>query len=450
MFGRTAGVLFLSAYALRASAFLLPPAIIPTNNEASVLTSGPGAATAKSFALQLPCSECAFASPHGVAADEDERDKEAEFWAQGGATNVVVNLTVSEDGERLQVNGETIYPLGWTASNLLAQRIYVSQVPATTSLEDVAAGKAMETPLEVTGSGVSVMEQEFVSPEGHMLIPIKHAIFELERQPVSLDVISIKVLKTNAGELFIVHVETEEKDQPRPDDFFGSLPEEMPEDFLFPPHPPGPPHGTMKECKVLPESLCKLRNLVEDKIMDMRQGMSQAMTKGGCRGRKHHRPSGGKLPGHIKPHFLRPNSHHHDMHAEEDGMHAHHGRPHHMRPHGHHGHHRGYGHLMRSFSRGLAAVLIPTMAGIAVGMTVSLVGLVIGRLIGFLWIKCYRGGRRGYQSVRLDEEEEETDREDAEYEKVMVTKNTAEIEPLPMYEEAPAYEDITEQKSEQK
>lgn len=91
---------------------------------------------------------------------------------------------------------------------------------------------------------------------------------------------------------------------------------------------------------------------------------------------------------------------------------------------------------MHAFTRGLAAVLIPTLAGVAVGMTVSLLGLMVGRLIGFLWIKYYRGGRRGYASVALDEST--ADKADAEKE-VMIEEETPEAPPV--YEDAPAYEE---------
>lgn len=79
------------------------------------------------------------------------------------------------------------------------------------------------------------------------------------------------------------------------------------------------------------------------------------------------------------------------------------------------------------------------MAGVAVGMIVSLVGLFIGRLISFLWIHFYRGGRRGYQSVSLDDEEEIAEEDDMEKKSYVVLEQS---EPLPVYEEAPAYEEI--------
>lgn len=416
----------LLACAVGANAFLLPPSLTPAD-KADTLSIDVPPVNAKSVILQLPCSECAFSGKEAKIEDVEAED-DSLFWIQGGANNVIMNLTISEDGQRLEVNGEAIYPLGLQVANMFhAPKIYVNQVPSSASWEAIKSGNAKATPLEVTGHGVSIVEENVVSPEGDVLIPIKHTIFELEHQPVSLDEVTVQLLKTHKGELLIVHAESTAREAPRPDDFFGPPPEEMPEDFLFPfppskDGPPGPPpadFGKHKECKNLPAALCKFRNIVQDKIIGMK--------KGGCHGRKGGRPHLGKLPGHIKPpHFPRPDG--------IDGKPHHHGRPHHMRPHGHHGHHRH--HFMHAFTRGLAAVLIPTMAGVAVGMTVSLLGLLVGRLIGFLWIRLYRGGRRGYASVALDESS--ADKADVEKE-VMVEEEA--IEAPPIYEQAPAYEE---------
>jgi hypothetical protein len=80
---------------------------------------------------------------------------------------------------------------------------------------------------------------------------------------------------------------------------------------------------------------------------------------------------------------------------------------------------------------GVVAILIPVMAGIFVGLTVSMVGLLVGKMIGFLWIKFVRGGKRGYASVALDEEtaDSATDKKEVEH-----------AEATPVYEDAPAYE----------
>lgn len=178
---------------------------------------------------------------------------------------------------------------------------------------------------------------------------------------------------------------------------------------------------------MLPEPLCKLKNMIESKIDQAMSHRGGFRKTGGCPGRKG--PHGKNLPGHIKPHLSIP--------GQEDRPKHHHGRPHHMRPHGEHhgGHHRhGYfgHHFLHAFAKGLVAVLIPIMAGITVGMTVSLLGLVVGRFIGFLWIKLARGGRRGNASVA----QQEVVLEEGE-DKPMI----AEMEAPPVYEDAPAYEE---------
>ena len=68
------------------------------------------------------------------------------------------------------------------------------------------------------------------------------------------------------------------------------------------------------------------------------------------------------------------------------------------------------------------------MAGICVGLGISFFGLVVGRLIGLIWIR-YGRGERNYGRIMLDE----TDPYDS---KLYL------VEPPPQYEDAPAYEDI--------
>lgn len=435
MFGRSVGI--VAASALGATAFLIPANVASLSKGPSADLT-PVALNAKQQVLQLPCPECAFSKPQQERIQdlEELEDGEQEFRIQGGANSIVVNLTISEDGQKLQVNGETIYPLG--LESILAQRIYVKQVASSASIEDIESGKARTTPLEVTGSGVAVNEEEVVSEEGHKLVTVKHSIFELEQQPVTLDKINIKLLTTVNGELFLAHVTSEGQRPTHPEfpDFFAppkwaqDMEKEMSKDMkemedefmsILPhPHPHGPADhaGEQKECQHLPATLCKMRIMLEDQLKSMRKG---AFKKLGCHGRK------GKGFAHIRPHFLR---------IGEAGE-GHHGRPHHMRPHGHHHHHKH--HFMHSFARGVVAVLVPTMAGVAVGMIVSLVGLFIGRLISFLWIHFYRGGRRGYQSVSLDDEEDLVEEDDMDKKSYVVLEQS---EPLPVYEEAPAYEEI--------
>ena len=76
------------------------------------------------------------------------------------------------------------------------------------------------------------------------------------------------------------------------------------------------------------------------------------------------------------------------------------------------------------------------MAGVTMGMVVSLVGMLVCRMISFLWIKFGLGGQRGYASVAQSEQ----DTESAEKGVVVVESNVDE-EPLPKYEDAPAYDE---------
>ena len=448
MLGRSVGI--VAASALGASAFLIPTGLV---NEQAAELIAPSGRSAKQSIVQLPCSECVFSAKQkeGTEDIKDVEQTEEEFWIQGGANSIIVNVTISEDGKKLEINGETIYPLGSALDSLMAPRTYVSQVASSASVEDIESGNAKVTPVEVTGSGVSIQDVMANTEDGQSLIPIKHTIFELERQPVSLDEILIQVLKNADEELFLVHVSTEQHHAPRPMDFFGPPRGDREGDFLsIMPHPHhegheghkgqhhGPPHGSERECKNLPASLCKLKHMIEEKFMGMRQGHGHGFKmggfkKGGCHGMKGNkkggRPHDGKLPSHIRPHFMR-------IGKDGDDTPRHHGRPHHMHHDGHHhGHHKH--HFMHSFSRGLTAVLIPTMMGVAVGMVVSLFGLCIGRMISYLWIKLYRGGRRGYESVRL-EEEDIVEEADLEKKTFIVLEQS---EPLPVYEEAPSYEE---------
>ncbi|KAK5112985.1 hypothetical protein LTR85_011007 [Meristemomyces frigidus] len=448
MFGRSVGI--AATYVLGASAFILPQGIAPaSNSEASDLSIS--VVNPKSQIITVPCSECAFPTIQEKVEDVEQDDDF--FWIQGGANSLLLNFTVSEDGKHLQLNGVVIYPpqfgqTGWFEP----EDIYVKQVPSQADMVDIRSGEVRSTDLKLTGYGLIAAKMEELSPNGDMLVPLRLEMMAVEEERIDIDEVAIKLLQTGDGELLIMDVESIPsshlmfEDEPFP----PPGPDGMPEDMDFPPYhgPPHhgpPPHDGPQECNMLPEPLCKLKAMIESKIdQAMASPSGDFRKKGGCHGRKG--PHGKKLPGHIKPHFNRPGHddfvHHEDgadgvdRPNQEDRPKHHHGRPHHMRPHGqHHGHHRHphfFGHhFLHSFAKGLVAVLIPVMAGITVGMTVSLLGLVVGRLIGFVWIKFARGGRRGYASVAQQEAVVEEGKN-----KPMI----AEMEALPVYEDAPAYE----------
>ncbi|KAK4542505.1 hypothetical protein LTR36_006757 [Oleoguttula mirabilis] len=334
MLGRSVGI--AAACVLGARAFIIPSGIAPASNGDAPDLSITTVNSPKSQVITLPCSECAFSTTQEKIEDVDE-DEEA-FWIQGGANSLVLNFTVSEDGQRLQLNGGDIYPPRFQQDGWFEQQpIYVKQVPSQAGMVDIKSGAVQSTDLELTAYGWEEPKKEALSPNGDMLVSARFTIMGLENEYVSVDDVAFKLLETGDGELLIMEVErmeVENSPHGRPvfddESFPPPGPDDMPEDMDFPPHhgpphhgppphgppphgppphgppPHGPPHHHKDQhCNMLPEPLCKLKAMIESKIdqaMTSRPGPPRQ--KGGCNGRKG--PHGMDLPGHIKPHFNRP------------------------------------------------------------------------------------------------------------------------------------------------
>lgn len=87
---------------------------------------------------------------------------------------------------------------------------------------------------------------------------------------------------------------------------------------------------------------------------------------------------------------------------------------------------------MRSFVSGF---VIPVMIGVAAGMTASILGMLVGSCIAWLWIKFVRGGRRGTASVSAEESAVGLDSD--EKKRLMADEEeTVNDEPLPVYTES--------------
>lgn len=433
MLGRTVGV--VAGCALGATAFLLPPDVVTST---STSTSHPGKAPALPFVsvdtrnqvFELPCPSCAFPArtPQADLASRPEHggddDSDDLFWAQGGAYNLILNFTVSDDGRALMMNGRPFYPHEPRSGPRKTKQpdLYIDQIPASLAVEDLEAGDSRRIPLRVTGAITGLTAPQVVSSDGDAAIALDWTLVSLEGRPMTVDMVFIQLLRIQSGDLLILSVDSASPNFPSKDlDFPGPPPS-------TPGHPVPDDHSA-EECNGLPAPLCRMKNFFESKVQGLRHGGF-----GGCAGRKGERPPN-RLPSHNKPHFGPP--------SPADGPKSHHGRPHHGRPHGPGGHrgHRGHRHgVFHAASKAILAVLIPVMAGVTVGMTVSIIGLLVGRLIGWMWITLVRGGRRGYASVGQHEllEDGEMDKEGASAE---------ELEAPPRYEEAPAYVEV---ESEQK
>ncbi|EHY55275.1 hypothetical protein HRR83_009077 [Exophiala dermatitidis] len=135
-------------------------------------------------------------------------------------------------------------------------------------------------------------------------------------------------------------------------------------------------------------SLCRLRAIIAARLQSLKEAAKAGAhaTKGwvhggkGCKGRK--------------------------MGAQ--GMH-HHGHGHHNTMGGHHDMHR-FGHALHQTLR---FFVIPALLGVIGGLTASAIGMLLGQLISYLWIKFHRNGRRGHASdvqvveIVVDEDEKD-------------------------------------------
>lgn len=446
MLGRSVGIV-ATCCALSTSAFWLPPAPGPEHHHPGAGPHGlnPFASSdPKNQVLELPCSSCAFKAPK---ADEEAKEADDVVSIQGGANNLVLNFTVSEDGQELDLNGVPIYPVQAGFDALGAEKAHhwmINQLPASSSIEELQVDETKGVPLRISGAGTKMSKSKIISANGEEIIPLEFQILSLNDQPMTIDEIAIQLLKDDNGELLILSIQPAHKNMmdhfpmsfgppppgpPPPPPHEHHDPGEHPDGLLDGP-PDGPPGPPPKECDSLPAPLCRFLHAVDERIEAAKNSRLGRLS--GCGGRKGGPPH--EMPGHFKPHFGPPDA---DGNRKlESGM------PPHMRPHGPHGpkgphgRHGHHGHRHRhalghAFFMGIVAILIPVMAGIFVGLTVSMVGLLVGKLISWFWVKFVRGGKRGYASVALDEEtaEAQVGKSDIEH-----------AEAPPVYEDSPPYE----------
>ncbi|KAK3722975.1 hypothetical protein LTR37_002121 [Vermiconidia calcicola] len=401
MLGRTVGLAALCA--LGTSAILLPPGIATDDPLALNNIVNP-----KEQRIQLPCPACAFTAEK-KEIDEFSEESDDLFWIQGGEYKLLLDFTVSDDGQRLQLNGEPIYPPHFHRDAYFEGRpMHVDQVPAYFSSLDAAPDGARRVPLEVTSSSLKVdglPATVGTKHGGDSIFHIRFRIIGLEKQPMDLDEVEILLLQTGDGELLILRLDN------------AANPSSMP--FPAPPSPQSPRPtldlDDVEGCSRLPPSICRFKKTVEAKLEAMRHGRYGSSRP--CS--EAHGPPFGAFSG-VRPHDM--NSH---------GVSGYpHGRPHHIRPFetSHYGHHREGLHAL---ARAIIAVLIPVTAGITVGLTVSLLGLLAGRLVGWVWSRLTPGRQRCHNML---------DRQQRRAEEGKILLSEDDTEPLPVYEEAPPYE----------
>ena len=84
-------------------------------------------------------------------------------------------------------------------------------------------------------------------------------------------------------------------------------------------------------------------------------------------------------------------------------------RPGQLHPQHHDGqtHHRGVLRTVMGFAKHIFTfVILPVMVGVAVGITASAIGMLVGQAVVFLWMKYRRTGNTAYEVVQTDDKED--------------------------------------------
>lgn len=191
--------------------------------------------------------------------------------------------------------------------------------------------------------------------------------------------------------------------------------------------------------------LCKLRSMIASVTSTTKPS---TMRKPGCHGAKrphvggaisginikggpnkfwNHRPEGGPLdnPTETSAEIHQGGARHRGHRGGRQGRHGHHGRRHALHK------------IMMVMRRVVSGFVIPVLIGVAAGMTASVLGMVVGSCLAWLWIKIIRGGRKGNASALLVVAQREVEIDADEKKRLIINEaDVTDDEPLPIYVES--------------
>jgi len=285
------------------------------------------------------------------------------------------------DIDQLMLNDVQVYPIDPTSQTFMDPLIADQLVNDGESWNYAASPKL--------GYSLSLRHPATDSDNEQMnLVSLHLEIVEVAGTFVSgIPAIDVQLLETPSGKLMIGNAEIIPAQAPTSDISDGE-----------------------QECTTI---LCKWRAIVAEKLSKL---------KTGCMGKM------GKAPqAQAEPQVA------------AEPISSHHAHPH--RPHRHHHTHSGFGRFLRGV---VFHVFIPILIGVCVGITASLVGMIVGHLAIFLWRIIFR---RGQTATYHQVEQEDVAKEDEDDETKAFMEHQS---PPPSYEEAPAYEEaVVDEKSAQ-
>jgi len=400
---------FLStcALALTANALLVPPHIETADLAIADKEFWDGAepimVSDSKKVIALECKSC----PAAVGNTDGHPSK----WIDGLKTALQIEFAV--DGKQLMLNGLPIYP---STMQTIAQPLEVDQIYA--SDEDRTTEKLFDGHIPISTS-IEIHQQ--------VEMPISNAPLGVPgMRRISIEVVGLadKVIHVDTIEVRFIEAENE----------FSILSVST---------TPYNKHST-PEGDACTTVFCRIRAIIAAKISAFRAAAAKKFTslKKGCKGNMRkmgfgaHRPGKGMGGPGKPPHFaaggrlkfsgdasmapkfsgdasMAPSFKLHGGIPKFSGdatlapggkNHPHgpfpHGGPHRHGRHGHHGHHRGF--RLGHFIRLVGHVMTPVLIGVAAGMAVSGIAVMIGNILAILYLRFQRrrrGGDHAYQTL---------------------------------------------------
>ncbi|KAL1987214.1 hypothetical protein VTN96DRAFT_4546 [Rasamsonia emersonii] len=248
-------------------------------------------------------------------------------WTDGVKSSLLLNISAKDNA--LFVNDDQVFPLPPPPLNVNAVQRRESDGQETAP---ISLGFALEA-------------MPLMPPQDDMeLLSVRFTVLDLAGHPVPVDTLAIAVIKTATGELFIARTEIEATAADR---------------------------LSWSQCRGEPRCL---RRLLFARIQALMAAAKARMMSVGAK-----LPFRGKGC-HGKPHLT------HRPHGEHPADFDH--RPHHFgRPHRHPHHRHGW---HRTFSRVVRFIVVPAVLGVLAGLAASAIGMLVGQVIVFLWLRYRR------------------------------------------------------------
>ncbi|KIW04574.1 uncharacterized protein PV09_04324 [Verruconis gallopava] len=374
----------LAALSTTAAAIMIPSTIsAPDLSTVSATNLKSFGVDPKSQLLKVDCPGCLFAHKDG---------SNTLTWTKGVENALVLNFSVGEQPETLELNGARFYPPVLTYA-LLNPVPYVPQVPADMELTEIRSNMdaLAKDALRLTSWAFQVGRSQTISESGEEILTIHLQLKALEKQPISVPDLTLTLLKNTDGELMLMKIETQSRKK-----------------------------TAEKECKGWP-LLCKWKAILADKFSGFKnmkphfgafgKGPCGKAGKGARPDAKHpHKTEHGDndSPSEWQHHGPPPWKHHGGpqgwKHHGPPGKHGNHGPPHPYHHGHHHMHHGKFGVIMHKVGRIVLTIFVPVLFGITFGMVTYLVGMLIGAIVAAVYMKI-RGRNAQYQAVALDEED---------------------------------------------